>query len=163
MDGPLPSPREPSRVRPFLPAMDAGVPHGANGSVGADGSHDPDGAARRRREFAVSPLRPYLLTGGRARPSDANLEIEAQVVTTDRGYGAIDTLAYEQRDIVYLCCEPTAVAEVAARLELHLGVARVLVGDLLALGHLMVRRPEPVVRHDVNIIERVIRGLQAID
>jgi hypothetical protein len=162
-DDPQPSLQEPSRVRPFLPAVGTNGSHGVAGVAGATGTNGSHAAACPQREPTVSPLRPYLLTGGRAWPSAANLEIEAQVVTTGRGYRAIDTLAYEQRDIVDLCCEPMAVAEVAARLELHLGVARVLVGDLLALGHLAVRRPEPVADLEVKIIERIIRGLQSID
>jgi hypothetical protein len=111
----------------------------------------------------VSPLRPYLLTGGRVRPVDTTLEIEAQVVTTQTGYRTIDTQVYEQRDILELCLEPHAVVEVGARLGLHVGVVRVLVGDLLALGYLAVRRPEAVPHRNVQILERVIRGLQAIE
>jgi hypothetical protein len=150
MDAGRPRQEQPSRVRPFL--------HGEPLPVTGGGP-----AAQPDRPSSVSPLRPYLLTGGRVRGADATLEIEAQVVTTDAGYMAIDTLVYEHRDIVGLCLQPIAVAEVAARLGLHLGVARVLVGDLLALGHLAVRRPEAVHRGNVQIIERVIRGLQAIE
>jgi hypothetical protein len=91
------------------------------------------------------------------------LEIEAQVVTTEAGRVMIPVLAFEQRDIVELCLRPVAVAEVAARLGIHLGVARVLVGDLLALGYLAVRRPEVAPHRNAEIIERVISGLQAID
>lgn len=137
---------EPSRVRPFLP--DEPVPDEHPVQVPTN---------------EVSYLRPYLLTGGRARPLAETLEIEAQVVTTMDGLVAIDTAEYEQRDILLLCRIPLAVAEVAARLGLHLGVARVLVGDLLVLGHLALRRPEAVPHRKVDILERVIRGLQAID
>jgi hypothetical protein len=110
---------------------------------------------------ATSAVRPYLLTGGRARP-DSGLEIEAQVVTTPAGEDALERYRYEQREIVLLCREPLAVAEIAARLSLHLGVARVLVGDLVACGHLAARRPDRGLHRNVAIIERVIRGLQAI-
>jgi hypothetical protein len=141
---------EPSRVRPFLrdepePAVDDGP------------------APWSYRPAEVSHLRPYLLTGGRVRPAADALEIEAQVVTTETGFLAIRTTQYEQRDILELCQAPLAIAEVAARLRLHLGVARVLVDDLLVLGHLALRRPEAVPHRNVEIIERVIRGLQAID
>ena len=37
------------------------------------------------QEPAVSPLRPYLLTSGRAKPIDETLEIEAQVLTSRLG------------------------------------------------------------------------------
>ncbi len=121
----------------------------ASGPTGAGQSWQPD----------PTRLPPYLLTGGRARPIDDNLEIEAQVMTTVAGRGELPRLHFEIRDIVALCAEPHAVAEVAVRLGMHLGVARVLVGDLVATGHLTVRRPEldPTMR--AQIIERVIRGL----
>src|SRR6266511_2595450 len=95
----------------------------------------------------VSGLRPYLLTAGRAEPVDHTLEIEAQVLTTEIGARCQTTIS---------------VAEVAARLRLHIGVARVLVADLAALGYLLVQRPNPPLAHDRNLIERVIRGLEAI-
>jgi hypothetical protein len=41
-------------------------------------------------------------------------------------------------------------------------VARVLVADLAASGYLVVRRPSLPLTQDPNLIERVIRGLEAI-
>lgn len=110
----------------------------------------------------VSGVRPYLITGGRARPVDSTLHVEAQVLTTWDGRAAVDRLTYEHRDIVALCLRPNSVAEVAAHLHLHLGVARVVVADLMALGYLVVRQPEATATNQVQIIERVIRGLTAI-
>ena len=109
----------------------------------------------------VSGVRPYLITGGRAAPIDASLHLEAQVLATDDGITSIRMLSYERRDIVELCARPQAVAEVAARLGLHLGVARVLVSDLVVLCMLEVRHPE-ISNNRAQIIGRVIRGLQAI-
>jgi hypothetical protein len=65
------------------------------------------------------------------------------------------------RAIVALCGEPLSVAEISARLRLHLGVTRILVGDLRAAGQLDVQvldseTPDP------ETILRVIRGLRAI-
>jgi hypothetical protein len=109
----------------------------------------------------VNAIRPYLITSGRSVPIDAALRLEAQVHVTDDGIAARHRLAYERRDILTVCHQPQAVAELAARLGLHLGVTRVLVGDLVAMGLLALRSPEQPVR-SANIIERVIRGLQAI-
>jgi hypothetical protein len=121
-----------------------------------DGSHpelpDPD----------VSLLRPYLLTSGRAEPVDQTLEVEAQVLTSQLGAMAAPNLTFERRDIVELCHNTMSVAEVAAMLGLHIGVARVLVADLAALGYVLVRRPGPRPTQDIDMIERVIRGLEAI-
>jgi hypothetical protein len=111
-------------------------------------------------EEHVSGVRPYLITGGRARPVDA-LRLEAQVLSTWEGRTAIARLVYEHRDVVALCLRPLAVAEVAAKLGLHLGVARVLVGDLVAMGYLTVSDRDPRQQDQVRIIERVIDGLSA--
>jgi len=154
-DGRRRTPADPLRLPPFFydrlssPAADAVPP--AAGSV-PEAHHPP----------AASYLRPYLLTGGRTLPVDATLDIEAQVVSTRLGRDAADWHEYEHRDILRLCERPVSVAEVAALLGLHLGVARVLVGDLVALGHLDARRPPADLRHDAEIIERVIRGVEAI-
>jgi hypothetical protein len=110
----------------------------------------------------VSRVRPYLITGGRARPVDTSLQIEAQVLTSPEGRAALDRLAYEHRDVAALCMRPVAVAEVAARLNMHLGVTRVVVADLIAMGYLLIRYPEVAPHQQVHIIERVISGLTAI-
>jgi hypothetical protein len=135
----------PSEMRPYLTA------HGDLGD--AEPGLDTD---------AVSRLRPYLLTSGRAEPVDQTLEIEAQVVTTELGKSAVARLSFEHHDIVALCATAMSVAEVAARLHLHIGVARVLVADLAAAGYLFVLRPSLPNSQDPNLIERVIRGLEAI-
>jgi Protein of unknown function (DUF742) len=109
----------------------------------------------------TSGVRPYLVTGGRVRPLDATLEIEAQVLTTAAGRSG-GRLTVEHRDILTLAHRPISIAEIAARLGMHLGVARVLAGDLIGLGYLSVRRPDAGLHQDAKIIERVIRGLQAI-
>jgi hypothetical protein len=110
----------------------------------------------------VSPLRPYLLTSGRTQPVDQTLEVEAQVLTSQRGAAAHNSLTFERRDIVELCQVTMSVAEVAAILGLHIGVARVLVADLAELGYVIVRRPGTRLTQDIDMIERVIRGLEAI-
>ena len=46
------------------------------------------------------------------------------------------SLQFEKRDIVLLCRRPQPIAEVAARVKIPLGVARVLVSDLTAAGAL---------------------------
>ena len=110
----------------------------------------------------VSLVRPYLLTSGRAQPIDQSLEIEAQVVTTELGATAAIGLTFERRDIVTLCLEARSVAEIASMLGLHIGVTRVLVADLAQFGYVVVGRPRAQLFQDVDVIERVIRGLESI-
>ena len=132
-------------IRPFLdPGTAAGADPGGDASL-------PDGPT----------LRPFLLTAGRVAGLDS-IAIETQVVSTDRGRTEADRLGFERRDIVTLCCDPLSVAEIAAQLSLHLGVVRVLVGDLSAEGHLSVYLPNADASMDVDTLLRVIRGLRAI-
>jgi hypothetical protein len=120
-------------------------------------SDDPE---LHRRE--ISGVRPYLLTSGRAQPVDNTLEIEAQVATSSQGAASQDGLTFEHRDIVELARTTMSVAEIAALLRLHIGVARVLIADLAALGYVIVRRPAAALEQDLGMIERVIRGLESI-
>jgi hypothetical protein len=113
-------------------------------------------------EAEVTMLRPFLLTSGRVAPTGGPLEIEAQVVASGYGRSAYRQLTFEQRDIVLLCHSAMSVAEVAARLQYHVGVARVLIADLAATGHLIIRRPEFAPAQDLATIERVIRALESI-
>ncbi|MBN1170886.1 MAG: DUF742 domain-containing protein [Micromonosporaceae bacterium] len=141
--------QDPSLLRPYMRA--------------GGGWTEPESELAEQNEPPVaSGVRPYLLTGGRTGPVNGTLEIEAQMATTALGRAILERLAFEQHDIVLLCQQPTAVAEIAAQLNLHLGVARVIVGDLLTSGYLSARRPEVGLHRNVPIIERVIRGLQAI-
>ncbi|WP_214109272.1 DUF742 domain-containing protein [Acrocarpospora catenulata] len=111
----------------------------------------------------VSGVRPYVLTGGRVRPLHAApLNIAAQIRSTPQGVAEIGRLTYEHRDIVELCDHWISVAEVASHLRLHLGVVRILVADLAALGLLYVHDGNLAGGRQGAVIERVIRGLTAI-
>lgn len=137
-------------IRPFL--------HTGAGLDGAGVDGDcPAGDCPAERPS----LRPFLLTAGRVAGQDS-IAIETQVVTTDQGRTALGELGFESRDIVTLCGDPLSVAEIAAELSLHLGVVRVLVGDLSAEGHLSVYLPNADAPTDVDTLLRVIRGLRAI-
>lgn len=115
---------------------------------------EPDGFPLR--------LRPFLLTSGRVTGADATVTLETQLVATERGCAAGEFLRFERADIVAACALPLAVAEVAARLRLHVGVVKVLVGDLAAEGYLNVHLPDHGAARDTNTILRVLHGLQAI-
>ena len=80
-----------------------------------------------------------MLTSGRVVGVDPAIGLETQVTARDgppqRSAGPARP---ELQAIVALCAEPMSVAEISARLRMHLGVTRVLVGDLRAAGHLDV-------------------------
>ncbi|WP_260195574.1 DUF742 domain-containing protein [Actinophytocola gossypii] len=88
------------------------------------------------------------------------LAIEALVLTSEDGHAVADTLPAEQRAICGLCRESRAVAEVAARLNLPLDVARALVGDLAVGGLVIVHETVGADGPPVDLLERVLAGLR---
>ena len=110
--------------------------------------------------------RPYAVTGGRTRPAHDDLELETLVQTVTGTDEQLAGLGREQRSIAALCREFVSVAEISARLDLLLGVTRVLVGDLALQGVVRLHRPRATVadadRSPVELLERVLHGLKNI-
>jgi len=114
-----------------------------------------------RRRGASRVVRPYAITGGRTGSAGPELELEA-LVFADPAVAAA-RLSDEPRAIVMLCAELKSVAEISAHLGIPVGVVRVLVGDLVADGHVHLYRPgAPDARPDLALLERVLEGLRAI-
>lgn len=121
----------------------------------------PSRPAVSSEEAGTTAVRPFVVTRGRIA-AETDLAVEAQVVTTKLGQRSIDELSFEYREIVEICVQPRAVAEVAARLRLQLGVTRVLLRDLTCAGHLTTFEPGVGLAHDVQTIRRVIDGLRRL-
>ena len=154
-----------SMIRPFLdraaPTAGWGAPHGSSPGERAEraGERSPGEHPAPVVPTGGTSIRPFLVTAGRTTGA-TDIAVEAQVMITARGQTSVDTLSFEYRDIVCLCEEPLAVAEIAARLSLHLGVIRVLVGDLKHQGMVTTFEPEVDPTDDVDTILRVINGLR---
>ena len=82
--------------------------------------------------------RPYTLTGGRTRPTRSDLAPETLLITTPIGAAAVSSLRFEARVITEHCTDARSVAEIASRLDVPLGVARVLISDLATEQYLTV-------------------------
>ncbi|MFD9005752.1 DUF742 domain-containing protein [Streptomyces sp. NPDC059582] len=125
---------------------------------------------RRRHWFdddAGPVVRPYAMTRGRtASAAQHRLDLIAVVVTEPHGDDPeVDhSLSPEHVDIVELCRgTPQSVAELAAGLDLPIGVVRVLIGDLVAGEFVHVNRPVPPAElPDESILRDVINGLRAL-
>lgn len=112
----------------------------------------------------VSAVRPFLLTEGRVLDEEQALPMETQLVATPEALAQLEQphLAFERRAIIETCRVPVSLAELAARLRLHLNVVRVLVGDLHTRQLLTVHVPRAAGSSDLDILRRVIDGLRAI-
>ncbi|GAB3944307.1 hypothetical protein GCM10027614_34340 [Micromonospora vulcania] len=64
--------------------------------------------------------------------------------------------------MVALARRPIPVAELAAELDLAVGVVRVLLGDLLAQGLVAVHEPPTGHLPDDDILKAVVSGLRAL-
>jgi hypothetical protein len=105
-------------------------------------------------------LRPYAMTAGRTEPTGADLAIEDLVGVAADPPG---WLSLEHRSIALACRETLSVAELAARVDLPLGVTRVLVGDLADQGVVRVHRaPSHTGGPNVALLEQVLHGLQQL-
>ncbi|MEZ5255594.1 MAG: DUF742 domain-containing protein [Ilumatobacteraceae bacterium] len=106
-------------------------------------------------------VRQYALTQGRVRSTGAQLELDTPVQSTPlppRRITPRPSIAAS-----WSSASPLSVAEISAHLHLHLGIARVLVGDLVAAGHVVVSetRNDPA-GPDLPTLERLLDDLQAL-
>ncbi|HEV3013622.1 MAG TPA: DUF742 domain-containing protein [Actinomycetota bacterium] len=107
-------------------------------------------------------LRPYAMTEGRTEPTGPDLAIE-DLIGAASATDPPPWLSLEHRSIALACRETLSVAELAARVDLPLGVTRVLVGDLATHGMVTVHRaPSHAGGPNVALLEQVLHGLQKL-
>ncbi|MFF5015588.1 DUF742 domain-containing protein [Streptomyces sp. NPDC001165] len=130
-------------------------------------SVDGQGRSHWFDDEAGPVVRPYAMTRGRTTsPAQHRLDLIAVVVTeSDAGDPETDpTLSPEHVEIVGLCrTAPQSLAELAAELDVPIGVVRVLIGDLVHAELVHVTRPVPPAElPDESILRDVINGLRAL-
>jgi len=130
-------------------------------------SADGQGRSHWFDDEAGPVVRPYAMTRGRTSSAGQHrLDLIAVVVTEPQAddADADSTLSPEHVDIVGLCRDsPQSVAELAAELNLPIGVVRVLIGDLVTGEFVHVTRPVPPAElPDESILRDVINGLRAL-
>ena len=110
------------------------------------------------RATAQDFVRPFVITGGRTRAADASLRIETMVQTVGKPR---DDLDFEKARIVDYCYEPMSIAEIAAELGVPIGVAIVIVGDLVDDGCLETSYSNPV-EIELSALTRMIDRVRAL-
>jgi len=117
-------------------------------------------------ESAQEPslVRPYTLTAGRT-DSRVHLPLEAPVETLTSAKPPRWPGNDVRGQILALCMDSPSVAEISAHLSVPLGVARVLIGDLVTQGYLRVHATlDDAASTDERreLIGRTLRGLRAL-
>lgn len=144
--------------------MNAGDPPHEHDLPVAPGSSDPAraGSAPDGEQDEHEPdevlVRPFVITGGRTRHATVHLRVETLVVRT--GLEPHSGLQFEHAAILEACRQPISVAEVAARIEVPLGVAQILVGDLADAG--LVRVHEATSIATPALLLRMIDAVRAL-
>jgi hypothetical protein len=106
----------------------------------------------------------YAFTQGRTRSTGRDLPLEAVVTAAKAGGRHGAPLQTEALAIVSMCSRPLSLAEIGAALRVPVGVARVLVGDLVNAGYLVAHLPQHTTHGGgptQAILGRLLDGLRA--
>ncbi len=109
-------------------------------------------------------VRPYAVTGGRTEPV-REVTLDAILVTTVRGWQEAQYSGRDRQLIAEMCnSRPLSLAEVSSYMRIPLGVARVLVADMVAQGLLALHAVDvdEGFMEKMNILERVLSGLRRL-
>jgi Protein of unknown function (DUF742) len=133
----------------MIDGTDVGI--GGVGAVDADDGDDAGSATGRL-------IRPYAMTGGRTL-AETEISLEAQIQATTRASQHLGAYRWEAAKVVELVQSPMALIEIAARLQIPIGVARVLVADLVNDGAVMLHIPQKT-QSFASLLERVLDGVR---
>jgi hypothetical protein len=124
---------------------------------------DPSRARHAWLDHDAGPVvRPYAMIQGRVAPSGSEFDLVAFVVATVSETPP-PALQPEHLAIVGAAREPMSIVELASKLDLAIGVLRVLLGDLRSAGLISLYEPTAATKpHDVNVLKAVVNGLRAL-
>ena len=113
-------------------------------------------------------VRPYTMTGGRAGTESAPIALEALVAATPVGMRNRRRFKWESAEIIARARQETAVIELAALLDVPIGVVRVLADDLRSQGAVTITEPpsELVTETDgevyTDLLRKVLDGIKSL-
>ncbi|MET8779762.1 DUF742 domain-containing protein [Nocardia sp. NPDC050713] len=102
-------------------------------------------------------VRPFVVTAGRTTPLLDGLRIETLVQAPPAALSA--PLRFEQRTVVVLCQHPHSIAEIGTALRVPVGVAKVIVSDLVTAGQVAVRDAPELSTAAIERIRDLVRAL----
>lgn len=111
-------------------------------------------------EYHDRALRPYVITGGRARPTRNTIGVDTLLVVAEPAKALPVTATREQRALLRMCGRLLSLVEAAAHLGLPVSVLAVVASDLVDSGHLTARSTAP--EADPDLLQEVLNGLRRL-
>jgi len=107
-------------------------------------------------------VRPYAWTGGRTR-AENEIRVEA-MISTHPDLDEESLTQVEHCSIARLCRSPRSVAEISAELAIPLQVAKIVLGDMVETGLVVVHRTTGLTGGSTHLalMERVLGGLRRL-
>jgi Protein of unknown function (DUF742) len=108
-------------------------------------------------------VRPYAVTGGRTRPSSADLPIEALVQSLRAPAAGMNTETVKILDLTAV--EFLSIAELSAHVKLPVGIVRVIVSDLADEGKVRIHgvaNGQSGIASSLSVLESVLNGISSL-
>jgi hypothetical protein len=96
------------------------------------------------------------------RPSGQQFDLLDMVGVVRRAAQDMPQLPPEQAEVLQRCLIPAPLVDLAADLDLPVGVIRILVADLRERGLVTIHRAQPARVGDLKILQEVLDGLRRI-
>ena len=113
-------------------------------------------------------IRPYTMTGGRTGADQPYIALEALVSATPTGLRNKHQYRWEAARVIDLSTRETAIVEIAARLDVPIGVVRVVVADLAHRGAVQISEPPSEVPASLEgytyttLLQKVLDGIKSL-
>lgn len=113
-------------------------------------------------------VRPYTMTGGRTVTDSPLIALEALVAATPDGMRRRRQFQWEAAEIITRSRRETAVVELAALLDVPIGVVRVLADDLRAQGAVTITEPPKAMTapvggdEHIDLLQKVLDGIKSL-
>ena len=112
-------------------------------------------------DYNDHPVRPYVLTSGRAHPSRNTIRPETLLVVDPDAPRLIGPTT-QQKALLEMCRGMLSLAEAAAHLGLAVSLVVVLASDLVDSGHLQIRSAPRHTPPPAELLEKVLDGLRKL-
>lgn len=113
-------------------------------------------------------VRPYTMTGGRTGEDIPTIALEGLVAATAEGLTTRRQYRWEAEKIIELAGDGTAIIELAALLDVPVGVVRVVVADLSKRGAVHIIDAPGGAASDLdgiaytNLLKKVLDGIRSL-